>query len=299
MIEVVMNSGQREYAEMEALHGTFIRFYNTEQDSICMVQIPDYILGRNFAIQQKWITTTGQRYAITSIGQEAAAENKKGTYKSPAIFSETSFLDQWKSRAARNPVIAFLILCFIVVSATVALANGGLDLLTKLSHLGNNPVVKRPLDVDVALRLVYPKSPALIIANSSQEIAREIKFAFAIWNLNSPAPTQPLPIPIATFDWIPPRAEGGPETIFLPSMNIHHGDHLIGSMSVICPNCKRGKTYVVSINWGEGGWYSEVSEQKSGDLIVPKTLNTEGLRKFADFIETQSSHLSRIPIIER
>ena len=55
---------------------------------------------------------------------------------------------------------------------------------------------------DVALRFVYPKSPALVLVNQSAVIARDIKWTVVLWNMDLPDRNDPLPIPVSTFDWI-------------------------------------------------------------------------------------------------
>jgi hypothetical protein len=67
---------------------------------------------------------------------------------------------------------------------------------------------------DVSLRFVYPKSPALILVNNSDVIAKNIKWSVALWNMDLPDRNDPLPIPVSTFDWIKPHDEGGPQNLF-------------------------------------------------------------------------------------
>ena len=111
---------------------------------------------------------------------------------------------------------------------------------------------------DVALGFVYPKSPALMIANLSDSLARDIKWTVVLWNMDLPDRNDPLPIPVSTFDWLKAREEGGPQDLFngpLVAPLLKPGNRLFGSASADCPACARGRTYIVYIVWGQGGWF--------------------------------------------
>src|SRR5271169_4391850 len=91
--------------------------------------------------------------------------------------------------------------------------------------------------------------------------------------MDLPDRNDPLPVPVQTFDWIKGHDKGGPQSLFsgpLVSPLLEHGNRLFGSATVDCPACTRGRTYIVYIVWGEGGWFSEVENEKSGHLIIPK-----------------------------
>jgi hypothetical protein len=47
---------------------------------------------------------------------------------------------------------------------------------------------------------------------------------------------------------------------------------LFGSASTVCPDCQRGHTIWVYIEYGKGGWYSEVPAVEDVEIIVPKSL---------------------------
>lgn len=154
----------------------------------------------------------------------------------------------------------------------------------------------------VALRFVYPKNPALMIVNTSDWMARDIKWVVALWNMDLPERNDPLPIPVSTFDWIKPRDEGGPQNLFgspLVSPLLKPGNRLIGSATVDCPECVNGKTYFVYIVWGSGGWYSEIEDEKSGKLIIPINFLKETREQYFKEIEALVPEKSRIPIGER
>jgi hypothetical protein len=124
----------------------------------------------------------------------------------------------------------------------------------------------------MALRFVYPEAPALVLINESTVLARDIKWTVALWNLNLPDRNDPLPIPVSVFDWLRANEQSGAQNLFSSpqvAQLLKPGDHLMGSASVVCPQCSRGRTYIVSIVWGEGGWFSEVLNEQSGHVMTP------------------------------
>lgn len=152
---------------------------------------------------------------------------------------------------------------------------------------------------DVALRFVYPKSPALVILNQSDVVVREIKWTVVLWNLNIPDRLDPLPIPVSTFDWLRPHDKGGPQTLFGiagVAPLVKPGDRLVGSATVICPECTRGRTYFVYIIYDNGGWFAEVENEQSGHLFIPANTTKEGLLDYLKIIENQVPEGSRVPI---
>lgn len=151
----------------------------------------------------------------------------------------------------------------------------------------------------VGLRFVYPKSPALLILNESAVVARDIKWTVVLWNMDLPERTDPLPIPVSIFDWLKGHDEGGPQNLFdnptiIPLLK--SGNRLIGSASITCPNCERGRTYLIYIVWGEGGWYSELEGEKSGHIVAPLKFEREALNSYFGLIESAVPAEKRVPI---
>jgi hypothetical protein len=152
---------------------------------------------------------------------------------------------------------------------------------------------------DVALRFVYPKNPALQLVNISDKTARDIKFTVAVWNIDLPDRRDPLPIPVATFDFLRAGQVSGPEGVFtspLVAPLVKTGDRLFGSAAVTCPECSRGRTFAVSIVWGEGGWFAEIPNEKSGGIIVPRHFTQEELAVYFDQYPKTIPNESRVPI---
>jgi hypothetical protein len=197
----------------------------------------------------------------------------------------------------------------IVTTVIVGLVGGAVIalvffLVAKNASVPNTKVIDRstsPL-ADVSLRFVYPKSPALMLVNSSEAIARDIKWTVVLWNFDLPERDEPLPIPVSTFDWLKPHQEGGPQNLFgsaTVAPLIKEGNHLFGSASVDCPSCSRGRSYIVSIVYGDGGWVAEVESEKSGNLFIPPNLRKETRDDYFKRLQERISPDSRIPITKR
>jgi hypothetical protein len=166
-----------------------------------------------------------------------------------------------------------------------------------------------PNSPDVTLRFVYPTSPALVLVNESSVVARSIKWTVVLWNLDdprtyaNPAPIpdahDPLPIPVSTFDFLRPGTTGGPQGLFntpLVRPHVKEGQRLFGSASVICPECERGHTYIVSIVFGRGGWYTEVLDWKEGEMATPKKFTKDGVEEYYKNLLSRVPEANRIPI---
>lgn len=152
---------------------------------------------------------------------------------------------------------------------------------------------------DLALRFIYPESPALILINQSPVVAKDIKWTVALWNMDLPERNDPLPIPVSTFDWIRPNNEGGPQNLFdaLPVKPLlKPGDRLFGSASVCSPDCIQGRTYIVYIVWEKSGWFAEVKEEKSGNILIPPNFLKASRDLYFKTLESMISLNSRIPI---
>ena len=170
-----------------------------------------------------------------------------------------------------------------------------LDLILKEIAKGQKPADPP----DVALHFVNPRSPALVIINRSAVIARDIKWTIVLWNMDLPDRNDPLPIPVSLFDWLRAKDKGGPENLFsgpLVAPLLKPGNRLYGSASVACPECSRGRTYIVHIVWGESGWFSELEDEKSGRPFVPLNFSEAGRAEYFKELETAVPLQLRTPI---
>jgi len=164
------------------------------------------------------------------------------------------------------------VLAIVLSSVVLAFA------LLALDTWAPKPSVHTNAKPDVALRFVNAKDPFLVVTNLSDAEARNMKWAVELWNMDLPDRNDPLPIPISTFDWLKAHSEGGPQNLFdAPPVTslLRPGNRLFGSAVVDCPECSVGRTYVVYIKWGEGGWFSEVASLPSAKLVIPKNFMRE------------------------
>lgn len=154
----------------------------------------------------------------------------------------------------------------------------------------------------IALQFVYPKRPALLVINQSGVVAREIKWVVVLWNLDRlPDHDDPLPIPVKTFDWLRPHTRGGPIGLWgFPGVAAlaEPGSRLFGSASVICPDCKRGRTYWVFVKFGQNGWYAELQDETSGAIKIPRGVKTEQLKAALERFMLTIPESDRVPIGE-
>ena len=152
---------------------------------------------------------------------------------------------------------------------------------------------------DVTLRFVYPSEPALELVNVSNKVAKDIKYTVVLWNRDLPDRRDPLPIPIATFDFLRGRGIGGPQNLFGPvSSLIKPGDRLFGSASVSSAEGARGHTFMVYIVWGEGGWFSEIQSVDTGSILAPAHFTTPEISRYLESIQ-KIAERDRTPIRDR
>ena len=165
------------------------------------------------------------------------------------------------------------------------------ELSTKLDQIIHPP------QPDIFLKLVYPETPSLVIVNASDVVARDMKYAVELFGSGLPDGNSPLQIPTGTFDWLKGHSEGGPNTLFTASISslLKPGDKLYGSATINCPTCVRGRSYLVYIEWGKGGWMAETNDPK-GMLIIPAKNTPEGRMRYFQQIEQAVPANQRIPI---
>jgi hypothetical protein len=123
---------------------------------------------------------------------------------------------------------------------------------------------------DVAMRLVYPTRPALMLDNKSHYTAQSIKYAFALLYINGKNAGTPVPILSAGADFIKSNDSVGPENLFDPPQIVRtptEGEKMFGWMQINCLNCVRIRYYWAYIQFGFGGWYVEVPKKRFEDIV--------------------------------
>ncbi len=153
----------------------------------------------------------------------------------------------------------------------------------------------------VGLKIVHAKSPAVACINESDAIARDILWGIVLWNRDT-LEVQTLPIPTEKCDWLRPHDEGAPVRISSWFTELKPGTRLMGTATISCPNCVTGRTYIVSITVGEGGWFSETTFDPGmqGKFLAPVKLQPGAeMAKFFNELEVLAPANSRIPIEDR
>jgi hypothetical protein len=120
--------------------------------------------------------------------------------------------------------------------------------------------------------------------------------------MDLPDRNDPLPIPVQTFDWLKGHDEGGPQGLFnspFVSPLLKDGNRLFGSASVDCPACTRGRTYIVYIVWGQGGWFSEVEKETSGHFLAPPNFLKDSREQYFKALDAATPVNKRVAIQER
>lgn len=162
------------------------------------------------------------------------------------------------------------------------------SLLDNLAHL--NP----PAQPDLTLRFLDPKEPTIQVVNPSDGIARTVRYSPALFNIDAADHNQSLlVIPTGGPDFIRPHSVAGPTVLFAPlaKANLKSGDRIFGTIGLLCPECKQGRTFVVYIVWGEGGWFSELNDVRNGEILTPKGQNywnIDDVTKFVNSVPAQS-----------
>jgi hypothetical protein len=171
----------------------------------------------------------------------------------------------------------------------------------RLGNLADGPIMPIPPEVpDVTLRFVYAKAPALLLINKSGKLAKQIRWIVKVWDLDDPT-TEPLPIKIDTVDFLRPHSTSGPQNLLgsvLVAPFMKPGHQLFGWASVVCPDCARGHTFFVYIEWGKGGWYYEIASETSGDIFIPKHLTASEVKAYFVSARSMMPQGARIPITD-
>jgi hypothetical protein len=152
------------------------------------------------------------------------------------------------------------------------------DLRAKIDKL-----LKPPPSSNVSLCLVNRGRPALVLVNTTDQVAATVRYSYGLFDLDSETPDIPLRILTETADFIKPRLWAGPMDIF-NSMTaggpaVKDGDRIVGSIAVSCPMCAVGHTYLVSLVLGKGGWYSPVKSLNGvigGEVVAPLRRDPHG-----------------------
>lgn len=125
---------------------------------------------------------------------------------------------------------------------------------------------------DVTLCFVGVQHPAVWAVNLSETLIESATLlAPALFDLDSPTPDDPLQIHPQVFDLISPHSYSGGYAIFenMPnSPTLKNGDRIVGSVGIKCAKCEEGRTFLVSIIWGAGGWFSQLKDTNAAGNVL-------------------------------
>ena len=118
--------------------------------------------------------------------------------------------------AAQKDAYLSYLFCILIMQDKSLSTSDKLKALETYANSGKSKSEEETAHPDVTLRLVYPESPAVMLINLSDVVAREVKYWAAIWNFET---KNTLPIPVSTFDYIRAHEGGGPLAFFgLPNV---------------------------------------------------------------------------------
>lgn len=164
---------------------------------------------------------------------------------------------------------------------------------------------------DVTARFLGRSPTSIVLMNNSNVPAEQIKWAPFLFNLdeairaeneNRQVLIQPLAVPSQLFDFLKPHQESLPMDVFqqrLGVLNVRESDRIIGSVSIQCPRCARGHTYIVFVVPGKTGWSWEQKGNDSGLGIRPTNGYPQGIIDFYNAIEAYIPQDYRTTIYER
>ncbi len=168
--------------------------------------------------------------------------------------------------------------------------------------------IAAPDGPEVTMALENPEYPSFQLINMSNKNASQIKVSVVLWNIDDPriymegnkAPDahDPLLIPVQTFDFLRPRTTGMVSIFNTPIVSpyVKVGQRLVGSAGVVCPECGRGHSYHLYINYGQGGWIAEIPEKKEGELMAPIFFRKPIITEFFKLV-MKTPETVRLPIL--
>ncbi len=134
---------------------------------------------------------------------------------------------------------------------------------------------------DIKIEVINALQPDIKMKNVGNYTANVVRYAVAIFNLDATNHYEPLPILGNGADFIHPGQSQVNDLFSGVASLIPAGSHLFGSIGVSCENCIRGRTYWIDVHWQQGGWFSELVDERDGATKVPHgTLDMANLYPF-------------------
>jgi hypothetical protein len=145
----------------------------------------------------------------------------------------------------------------------------------------NTPIV-------LIANIVNPKSPAIVVENTSDNVAEGITWELVLYRTRDLAF---MSFATQNIGYVKPHSTGAKysmDLLNIPKLTdgdpqIINGDVFIGTLAVDCPDC-RGNTYIVQFVWGESGWLYELKDYH-GKLAVAKDNTKEGKEAYIEGLD--------------
>lgn len=160
-----------------------------------------------------------------------------------------------------------------------------------------NPVTKS--GVELAVSLVGPADPAVVVENQSDDLVEGVKWELVMFRTTDQAL---FSYPAQDIGYIKPHSRSAAYSMrpnalpHAPGGNqITDGESFIGTLAIDCPLC-RGTTLIVSFVWGSSGWFYEVPDG-NGRLLLPKGTSKETVSQFIENITAAVKPQNRTPIL--
>lgn len=161
----------------------------------------------------------------------------------------------------RQPIVWLSFLVFSVLAALASIDSAWFG----WGRSNSNPVSAPPPMPDVGLTFHRPESPQFRVRNLSDDLVREPKYQFLVYDLDLPGTDQPylnLRIPVALLqDYVRPKSSLGPwglTSLSKRGSQVQPGHRLFGYAQVQCPNCVEFRHYWLFFEVGSSGWFSEI-----------------------------------------
>lgn len=164
------------------------------------------------------------------------------------------------------------------------------------------PVKTAAAPIVLSARIYDPQSPSIVVSNKSNRVAENVTWELLVFRTSD---LSYFSFRTQTIGYVKPDSVSSPYSMNLEGIigevdgdgSMKPGDHFVGSLIIDCPECQ-GATYLVSLDWKQGGWIWEAPTYQ-GKLLVPKDMSREGRAKFTSMIESLAPDAEREPIVPR
>lgn len=152
-----------------------------------------------------------------------------------------------------------------------------------------------PPQADLKLCVVNETHPQIVIFNSSDQVSAENGvYSSTFYNLDNNSDDQMSSLSLSSIN-LRPLASSVTWDL-LASGATAKGTKIVGTVGITCPKCKTGRTYWVSMTFGESGWYAlDKGEAVGGSMQWVGT--SRGIGPSAP--QVIKLHLDQIPEKER